>query len=69
MQRDSGTYCDEPEDEKDFATWVADFNLDDRYTSKFRFREFNAIYDLIVTLVQNGALVFVRELVTEMFSM
>jgi hypothetical protein len=31
MQRDSGTYCDEPEDEKDFATWVADFNLDDRY--------------------------------------
>jgi hypothetical protein len=30
MQRDSGTYCDEPEDENDFATWVADFNLNDR---------------------------------------
>ncbi|KAG0614487.1 hypothetical protein M758_6G180700 [Ceratodon purpureus] len=30
MQRDSGTYCDEPEDEKDFAAWAADFNLDER---------------------------------------
>ncbi|XP_024390651.1 uncharacterized protein [Physcomitrium patens] len=30
MQRDSSTYCDEPEDEKDFASWVATFNLEDR---------------------------------------
>ncbi|XP_024368711.1 uncharacterized protein [Physcomitrium patens] len=30
MQRDSSTYYDEPEDENDFASWVATFNLDDR---------------------------------------
>jgi hypothetical protein len=30
MQRDSSTYCDEPEDENDFASWVATFNMDDR---------------------------------------
>lgn len=30
MQRDSSTYCDEPEDENDFASWVATFIMDDR---------------------------------------
>eukprot|EP00245_Coleochaete_scutata_P017545 TRINITY_DN864_c0_g1_i1.p1 TRINITY_DN864_c0_g1~~TRINITY_DN864_c0_g1_i1.p1 ORF type:complete len:583 (-),score=194.40 TRINITY_DN864_c0_g1_i1:964-2712(-) len=30
MQRDSGTYCDEPEDTEDFATWNSTFKLDDR---------------------------------------
>ncbi|KAL4452621.1 hypothetical protein ABPG75_008283 [Micractinium tetrahymenae] len=27
MQRDSSTYCDEPEDEEDFAAWLAGFDL------------------------------------------
>ncbi|PSC74272.1 BSD domain-containing 1 [Micractinium conductrix] len=30
MQRDSGTYCDEPEDEDDFGTWLAGFDLEAR---------------------------------------
>lgn len=28
MQRDSGTYCDEPEDEADFECWLAGFSLE-----------------------------------------
>ena len=28
MQRDSSTYCDEPEDEEDFDLWQATFDLD-----------------------------------------
>ena len=27
MQRDSGTYCDEPEDVADFEAWLAQFDL------------------------------------------
>lgn len=27
MQRNSGTYCDEPEDAADYAAWLADFDL------------------------------------------
>ena len=27
MQRDSSTYCDEPEDEEDYAAWLAGFDL------------------------------------------
>ena len=27
MQRNSGTYCDEPEDAGDYAAWLADFDL------------------------------------------
>lgn len=27
MQRDSSTYCDEPEDEEDYAAWLATFDL------------------------------------------
>lgn len=27
MQRDSSTYCDEPEDEEDFAAWLDGFDL------------------------------------------
>ncbi len=30
MQRDSGTYCDEPEDEDDFAQWLEAFDLAQR---------------------------------------
>jgi len=30
MQRDSSTYCDEPEDEEDFQAWQEEFKLDDR---------------------------------------
>ena len=30
MQRDSGTYCDEPEDEEDFQEWLKTFALDER---------------------------------------
>lgn len=28
MQRDSSTYCDEPEDEEEFGSWMASFDLD-----------------------------------------
>ena len=28
MQRDSGTYCDEPEDEDDFEAWKTTFSLE-----------------------------------------
>ena len=28
MQRDSSTYCDEPEDEDDFAAWLKEFDLE-----------------------------------------
>lgn len=31
MQRDTSTYCDEPEDGNDFAAFVATFNMDERY--------------------------------------
>ena len=27
MQRNSGTYCDEPDDAGDYAAWLADFDL------------------------------------------
>lgn len=27
MQRDSSTYCDEPEDEEDYAAWLDTFDL------------------------------------------
>lgn len=27
MQRDSSTYCEEPEDEEDFANWKSTFDL------------------------------------------
>ena len=30
MQRDSSTYCDEPEDEDDFASWQEGFSLEKR---------------------------------------
>lgn len=30
MQRDSSTYCDEPEDEEDFDSWLAGFDLEGR---------------------------------------
>jgi len=30
MQRDSSTYCDEPDDREDFETWVAGFDLPSR---------------------------------------
>lgn len=30
MQRDSATYCDEPEDEEDFQEWLKTFNLEER---------------------------------------
>eukprot|EP00897_Mesotaenium_endlicherianum_P010019 jgi/Mesen1/9045/ME000057S08467 len=30
MQRDSSTYCDEPEDEDEYAKWGADFKLDEK---------------------------------------
>ena len=28
MQRDSSTYCDEPEDEEDYASWLETFDLE-----------------------------------------
>ena len=31
MQRDSSTYCDEPEDTEDFNSWKESFKLDDKY--------------------------------------
>lgn len=31
MQRDSSTYCDEPEDVDEFVKWCAGFKLDDRW--------------------------------------
>lgn len=27
MQRDSSTYCDEPEDEEDFQSWSSSFDI------------------------------------------
>lgn len=30
MQRDSSTYCDEPEDEDDYVAWLASFDLEVR---------------------------------------
>lgn len=30
MQRDSSTYCDEPEDAEEFAAWQATFDLAER---------------------------------------
>eukprot|EP00271_Cylindrocystis_brebissonii_P015773 TRINITY_DN38786_c0_g1_i1.p1 TRINITY_DN38786_c0_g1~~TRINITY_DN38786_c0_g1_i1.p1 ORF type:complete len:695 (-),score=202.35 TRINITY_DN38786_c0_g1_i1:743-2827(-) len=30
MQRDSGTYCDEPEEGEDYAAWKAQFNLEEK---------------------------------------
>jgi hypothetical protein len=30
MQRDSSTYCDEPEDAEDYAKWKEDFKLDSK---------------------------------------
>lgn len=30
MQRDSSTYCDEPEDVEEFATWRSTFSLEER---------------------------------------
>jgi hypothetical protein len=28
MQRDSSTYCDEPEDPQDFAAWAGNFDME-----------------------------------------
>lgn len=30
MQRDSSTYCDEPEDADDYAKWREEFKLDSK---------------------------------------
>ena len=30
MQRDSSTYCDEPEDEEDYEAWRQEFRVEER---------------------------------------